>query len=121
MALVVEYHEELEADLLPDYDLLDIWRGLLSFRRLWVLMRHLPATSMFKRAVNPDLVMPESWGQTDELIATLVDRYTQVHFKNPKPYPRPAEQAKLREQGKQRAAALVAQAARIRARKEPNR
>jgi len=32
----------LEASLLPDHDLLDLWRGKMSLRRLKVLIRHLP-------------------------------------------------------------------------------
>lgn len=52
MALLRDYHEALEYDLqtVCGVDLLDFWRGLLSPRKLWVLIRNLPGESRFAHA-----------------------------------------------------------------------
>ena len=107
MALVVEYHEELEVDLAP-VDLLDLWRGRLSFRRLELLIRHLdPRTSELVRAVNPDLSEMAEWDATSYLIAHLIDTTAAAHFKNPKPFPRPAQRIEQRDRDEARRAKLV--------------
>lgn len=108
MTLVVEYHEELEIDLLPDVDLLDLWRGSLSFRRVELLIRYLdPATSLTVRAANPDVAQMSSWNVTNYQLADLFDAFRGVHYKNPPPYPRPAAVIRERSRTEIRRAALI--------------
>lgn len=113
MALIVEYHEELEGDLLPDHDLLDLWRGRMSFRRLELLIRRLPVTSATVRAIAPDAAIGADWTSATEVAAAHFDAYMRVHFKNPPPFPRPAEQIRQRRNAEARHAALERQAQRV--------
>lgn len=112
MAFTVECHEELEADLLPEHDLLDVWRGNLSWRRLELLIRHLPQGGATVRKIAPDVAAMADWTHEAEVAATHFDAYMQVHFKSPKPYPRPATVAAERRRTEARHAALELQAQR---------
>lgn len=76
--LLREYHEEIEASLLmlpTPVDLLDFWRGKITPRRLWLLIKHLPRESPFVQAIAPGA----AWGPTEHLIADLLDNYVAVH------------------------------------------
>lgn len=65
-----EYGDEIEADLARYYriDLCDFYRGLLSSRRLAVLIRHLPHDSAVVTAINDGQPV---WGSTEHLLADL--------------------------------------------------
>jgi hypothetical protein len=72
--LVQEYPDELEADLLEFFgvDLLDLWRGRLTFRRLAVLIRSLmakPGRSTFLMALDERA----KWPERDYLLARISD------------------------------------------------
>lgn len=110
---MVEYHEELEIDLLPDVDLLDLWRGKLSFRRLALLIRHLPATSALVRSIEPDVAAAAEWGSVNYQLADLFDAFARINFDKPKPYPRPADAIKKRRDDEARYEALQQQQARM--------
>lgn len=97
MALVIEYHEDLEYDLhvrCNGVDLLDFWRGTLSPRRLTLLLRRLPTDSMFFRKAYPDDARIAEWGPTEYLLADIFDlTYAGLAAgskQKPEPYPRPA-------------------------------
>lgn len=70
--LLTEHGEALEADLLRHYrvDLLDLWRGRLTWRRLNALVRGLPPDSATLRAASGDNA---GWGLLEHLVARLVD------------------------------------------------
>lgn len=61
--LLREHGEAIEADLLRYYqvDLLDLYRGEMSWRRLRVLVRHLPLESATARAIQPPDAKDEFW------------------------------------------------------------
>lgn len=110
MALLVEYHEELEIDLhRQGVDLLDVWRGTLSLRRLELMVRHLPAKSLLVRELAPEVAAQADWSPEGYLIADLFDAFARANFKDPKPYPRPAEQVRQRQRAEARRSALEAQ------------
>lgn len=93
-----------------------MWRGGLSWRRLGVLVKHLPPESATKTALRnaaPDDRLTEAvigdapygpWSQTDMLLADLIDvaRWLQWakskdgedNKNRPEPYPRPGVQRK---------------------------
>lgn len=76
MNLLDGYHEELEYDLLTlpsPIDLLDLYRGRLSTRRLWVIIRGLPMSSRLKRAINPEAAAEAEWTPTTYLLAEQID------------------------------------------------
>jgi hypothetical protein len=116
VALVIEYHEEIEVDLHPDTDLLDFWRGTLSPRKLQLLIRNLRPDSAFFNAAAPDAARVAAWTPTDYLIADLFDITAKAHFRGPTPYPRPADQIKAEQERAERYAALAEQAERNRRR-----
>ena len=63
--------DAIEADIArfyPKYDLLDFYRGTLSARLLWVLVRQLPAKSATVRALNGGRT---PYGNTEHLLADL--------------------------------------------------
>ncbi|MEV6551747.1 hypothetical protein AB0M57_23955 [Streptomyces sp. NPDC051597] len=69
-----EFSDELEADLLEYFgvDLLDLWRGRLSIRRVGVLIASLckkPGRSALLAAVNES----SAWDTTDHLLARISD------------------------------------------------
>lgn len=51
-------------------DLLDLWRGRLSLRRVAVLVDTLPPSSATAVAVHGERAL---WGPTEHLLATIVD------------------------------------------------
>lgn len=85
-----------------------MWGGRVSARKLWVRIRNLPAASAFKRAVDPD---GTRWGQTDHLIAQLIDT---LHAVNGSDYrvPRP---------GSAEEKAAIARAANVRSARDRGR
>ncbi|MGV9693326.1 hypothetical protein ACWDUX_29950 [Streptomyces sp. NPDC003444] len=108
VAHVIQNHpEELEADLLEFFgvDLLDLWHGRLSIRRIGVLVKSLlrkPGRSTLA------MVMDETaeWGTTDHLLARISDAletsnymFLQVNSAEdaeiplPEPIPRPGQEA----------------------------
>ncbi|MGH2375103.1 MAG: hypothetical protein ACRDIC_16750 [bacterium] len=65
--------DALEADLLrAGVDLLDLYRGRLTFRRVCVLVAHLPAEAALWRALRPD----EPLTRSELLLATVERRVT---------------------------------------------
>lgn len=98
-----EYPYEIEADLLEHFgiDLLDLYRGKLSLRRVYVLMDRLismPGRSALSRAIDPQA----EWDTNNFLTAELIDRLDlsnwlmyRANFEDsgdmpmPKPFPRP--------------------------------
>jgi hypothetical protein len=113
--LLTEYHEELEIDLhRQGIDLLDVWRGRLSLRRLELAIRHLPASSALVRAVDPDAAAMSEMPPVGYVLMDFFDLFARAKFQNPKPYPRPADV--LRE--RQRAEALERQRDRANARRQ---
>lgn len=75
-------------------DVADWWRGVLSSRRLVVLVRHLTEESATKRA------MGDGWSMTDHLLVSVVNEqrlaradYAAAHGESVKPtlIPRPGE------------------------------
>jgi hypothetical protein len=107
VALIVEHHEELEHDLLPDFDLLDVWRGRLSFRRLEVLIRRLPADSAMTMSIDPDTTQLAAWDTGDYLLALIADLLGKANFQNWKPIPRPADTILQRRRTEERHRKLV--------------
>jgi hypothetical protein len=112
-----EHGEELEADLQRWYrvDVRDLWTGILSWRRLGVLVKNLPAESATKTALRnaaPLQQVRESataadygpWSQTDMLLAELIDvarwlqwsktKAAEKNTDHPEPFPRPGVQRK---------------------------
>ncbi|MFI1580009.1 hypothetical protein [Embleya sp. NPDC020630] len=61
--LLREHGEAIEADLLRYYrvDLLDLYRGEMSWRRLRVLIRYLPPESATARVLQPRDAADEFW------------------------------------------------------------
>jgi len=128
----------VEADLLRYFqvDLLDLWRGRLSFRRLALLIRHLPADSWtqtaLRDAADTELAEPSEadgpqkfgpWSLTNYQLAQLRDeiaalRYVvaktsgQDSYPEPQPTPRPGLNRPIRRQ----TAAAVAYLKRLRGR-----
>jgi hypothetical protein len=105
--LIVEFHEELEHDLLPDFDLLDLWRGKLSFRRLSLLIQRLPASSAFVSAFDPDAAHVASWGIAEYQRALLIDLFGKANFQNWQPLERPADAVRKQRATHERHRALV--------------
>ncbi len=94
-------------------DLLDLWRGGLSYRRLWVLIQHLPPESATRTALRESLTAEElaaaaeqttelygRWSHLELLMGQLIDaiamvQWTLVALKSkqppelPAPFPRP--------------------------------
>lgn len=119
LALLEEHKEAVEADLHWRYgiDLLDLWRpgGKLSWRKLGVLIRHLPpesATATAQRnAADPEALARAAehadpatgrWSHMEMLLASLVDAVRQLIWttaavrgakgKQPEPMARPGVQ-----------------------------
>lgn len=81
------------------FDLLDMWRGTLSPRKVDVLIRGLPADSATRMAMNERQPL---WSRTDFILADLIDATNSVAWitankevpkrnqsKFPEPYSRP--------------------------------
>jgi hypothetical protein len=107
----------LEIDLLRQgVDLLDFYRGTLSARRLWLLIRHLPTDSALVRKAQPELAQ-YAWTPDGYVMADLIDVTLAVATgKFGKPYPRPAERIKNVRLQQDRFTALEEQAERNRLR-----
>ncbi|WP_326792045.1 hypothetical protein OHA79_09595 [Streptomyces sp. NBC_00841] len=102
MALIREHGEAIEADLgFRGYDLLDMWRGKLSPRKVNVLVRGLPPDSATRMAMNGGEPL---WGRADHILADLVDATNsntwvvanreaskKERSPFPDPYPRPGD------------------------------
>lgn len=63
-------------------DYRDRWRGGLTLRRIWVLLRHLPADSPLVRELSPP-----SWSITDHLLDDIRMVLTASDKNPPKPHP----------------------------------
>ncbi|MGW6597910.1 hypothetical protein [Streptomyces sp. NPDC055036] len=103
--VVRDFPEELEADLLEFFqvDLLDLWRGRLSLRRLGVLINSLMAKtgrSTLLRAMDER----SEWSESDYLLARISDALELSNFlfikansedaqdlEMPDPIPRPGQ------------------------------
>ena len=112
VAVVNEHHAAVEADLLRFYgvDLLDLYRGRLSMRRLSVLLRALPREAATVQALDPAL----TWGVAEYLAANTVDTlqallwtYLAAHRgkgqtppPRPERTPRPGDAPEVEERGK---------------------
>jgi hypothetical protein len=97
------HHEALEIDLLGrGIDLLDFWRGRMTPRRLWLLIRSVLADpkSALYREVDPDGAMAAKWSPTDWLLADLYDLTFRAAGGKNHTYPRPTREG-LREQREQ--------------------
>ncbi|MFI5802975.1 hypothetical protein [Streptomyces sp. NPDC051561] len=105
LRVVHEYPEELEADLLEYFqvDLLDLWRGSLSLRRVGVLIKSLMAKHGRSTLL---LAMDERsrWAESDYLLARISDAMELSNFiaikanaegaedlEFPSPVPRPGD------------------------------
>ncbi|MFC4501749.1 MULTISPECIES: hypothetical protein [Streptomyces] len=79
--VIREFHDELEADLLEFFgvDLLDVWRGRLSLRRVGVLI-----DSLMRKNGRSALLMAmderSSWSDTDYLLARVSDALELSNF-----------------------------------------
>ena len=85
--MLEQFTDEVEADLLRYYriDLLDLWRGGLSLRRVGVLIAGLPPDSLTMSALAPHI--PEGaesdrpdrqWSTEAHLLASVVDSVTML-------------------------------------------
>lgn len=100
LSLIREHGDAIEADLaFRGYDLLDMWRGKLSPRKVDVLIRGLPVDSATRMAMNDRKPL---WTDTDFLLAAVIDATNNVAWtvankdvpkkdwgKLPEPFPRP--------------------------------
>lgn len=100
LSLIREHGDAIEADLaFRGFDLLDMWRGTLSPRKVDVLIRGLPADSATRMSINGEPL----WGRTDYILADLIDATNghawltansgvELHrqSKFPESYPRPS-------------------------------
>lgn len=112
-----EHGEEVEFDLqrYHQVELTGLWTGDLSWRRLGVLVKHLPAESATKTALRNAVPVEQlkdavevadygPWSQTDMLLAELIDVARWLQWAKtkasekvdtaPKPYPRPGVERK---------------------------
>ena len=78
VAFAQQSHEALEADLLRYFqvDLLDLYRGRLSLRRLRVLINALPPDAAIYRRNDEH----GGWTVTDHLLATVIDALGAVGY-----------------------------------------
>jgi hypothetical protein len=104
--VIREFQDELEADLLEFFgvDLLDLWRGQLSLRRIGVLI-----DSLMRKTGRSVLLMAmderSSWSESDYLLARVSDALELSNFlfikanagedaddlETPTPIPRPGD------------------------------
>jgi len=106
-----------------------LWRGGLSFRRLWVLIKHLPAESWTQTALRDaddgpeDLSPPEveqrhgPWALSNYQLVRLVDEVASLRFvtarglgfaeyPEPEPTPRPGARSRKPQRGLSEAAVV---------------
>lgn len=115
----------MEADLLRYFaiDLMDLWRGRLSFRRLAVLIRHLPSESWTQTALRDEAehepaepaeneaasFTGQPWALTNYQLASLKDEIAHLRYvvartagndkyPTPTPTPRPGLHRPIRRQ-----------------------
>ena len=103
-SLLDEYGDAIEADMQRVYgiDLLDVYRGSLSPRKLLVLIEHLPPGSALWNETGGD----SAWTVQEHLIANMLDAINLNNWltagdskaKQPKPVPRPSDLLKKRQQ-----------------------
>jgi hypothetical protein len=93
-ALLEEYGEAIEYDLLTiGIDIKGLWTGALSWRRLGVLIDHLPAESAMKTALRESLSEDElielgkvpktghgTWSRDSYLLASIKDELSILRF-----------------------------------------
>lgn len=124
--LLSKHAKAVEADLLRYFsiDLMDLWRGRLSFRRLAVLIRYLPSESWTQTALRDerehdlsDLIADEPeapakfgpWALENYQLAQLRDEIAELRFvvartagsenyPEPQPTPRPGANRPIRRQ-----------------------
>jgi len=92
LELLRGHGEAIEADLQHHYgvDLRDIGTPALTWRRLRVLIQHLPADSSLSKAMNGEAA---EWGTAEYLLANVCDGVAALVWqggnpkKNPKPKP----------------------------------
>lgn len=90
--LINVHHAALEADFdrVPGWDLLDdVWRGQVTTRKLWLRIMNLPRDSAFMQSAFP---VAMAWGETEYLIAGLIDVLLAVNGSK-QTCPRPGAQA----------------------------
>lgn len=99
LRLLSDHGEAVEADLARFYHLrlADLTCGLLTWRRLGVLVRHLPTDGALARALHGEAVR---WSTADHLMATTVDLLASANWqrgggkgKRPRRLPRPGSSA----------------------------
>lgn len=80
-------------------DIRDLWRGELSWRRLYVIVQNLPPNSAFLVAISGD-ERNRVWGLNEHLLALLFDAiqnntiaslapHSKKNLPHPEPLPRP--------------------------------
>ena len=86
MRLIRDHPDALEAALAAEYgvDLLDLWRGQLTFRRLLVLWRHLPDDSAVHRIASDGVRWSSLHYLVDDLRRTTL---AVAGDKEPPPHP----------------------------------
>ena len=86
-ALLAEHWQAAEADLQRYYglDLVDVFRGTLTLRKVSVLVAGLPSDSLTMSAMAPALAnlpepdgTPRQWSTEAHLLASVVDAVTQL-------------------------------------------
>lgn len=100
MAFLRDHQDTLEVDLLGmGIDLpRDLGTDRLTWRRLGLLVEHLPATSATARAVNPDA----EWTLAEHLLAAVLDALNGANWQRgggkgsyPHPVPRPSDRFRV--------------------------
>lgn len=77
--MLSEYPEELEADLAAEYgvDLVDLWRGGLTLRRVAVLATQLPAGSRVWQATGG----PRAWSDEYHGLLAVMNRVERLEWR----------------------------------------
>jgi regulator of protease activity HflC (stomatin/prohibitin superfamily) len=101
-------------------DLLDFYRGTLSPRRLWVILRNLPPTSQFVKSIEP-IAQSLAWTPGDYILAAMFDRMAAIAGVKTPPFPRPVQIVQAHKEAEAAAEFLAAQAERNRIRDEMER
>lgn len=94
--MLSRHHGELRYDLQRlDVDIDDFWRGQLSILRLNEFLRMIlkDRTSALMRALEPNA---SRWGETEHLLAHLLDVIRGVRYPGPDAWDRPGDVEKAR-------------------------